>query len=666
MKIATYIISTFLCLFVCCFTSTGQQSIKILNYEQKASFHHLLLERLDKQFEMRKEALEMALKNKEDLFKRQDFLRESYKKLLGEQPKKCPLNPIVMGIIDCDTYTIEKVVYESRPNFHITANFYLPKNRKGKIPGIYIMSGHSSVGKATETYHIAATLFAINGFAVLLSDPICQGERFQKIATDGSQFIPGPTTNHTLLDVSSMLVGSDIVSYELWDNVVSIDYLASRPEVDNSRLGITGNSGGGTQVTYLAEFDDRIKAIAPACYIASFETKFKGIGSQDGCQQLHDEGLYGLEEQDLLFLAAPKPIRILSAESDFFAIDGALKAAEELQRIYTCLGMPERTDIVHVPGKHGFSRPLREASVAWMKRWLMNDTVIIKEHDNLTVFSPEELRVTPTGQVLSYFQNERMLTDINIEKLMNLYKYKRNAYTESYSDLLHKVKMCIHYEGFDSLKISVKSNGHINAFGFNIEQLLISRLGEYQLPGLLFRPQKENKKTEFILLLDDQGKDNEITNDGLIRKELEKGNIVLSVDLSNWGELLFKPGKYMNDGFYDAYLALYNGKPLITWQLEDILSSIVGIKNFLNKAQTPITLIAKGIYCPVAVHAAFFSKHIKRVELVKPAIRNWKDLVRNPFIKNGLSFIIPDALTVYDLSDLEKHIKNRILIREYN
>ena len=660
------IFSLVICLFLPHFESKAEQiapdhPVSVLDNDQKQKFHRLLLSRLNQQFDSRRMQLGQALQNKEALLERQKYLKESYRKLLGKLPPKTPLNATTTGVIDCGDYIIEKVAYESRPNFHVTANFYLPKVRNGKIPGIYIMSGHSDVGKAAETYHTAAILFALNGFAVLVSDPVCQGERFQAITNNGKQTIPGLTTNHTLLDVPSMLIGTDIVSYELWDNIVGLDYLASRSEVDASRLGITGNSGGGTQVTYLAGFDERVKAIAPACYIASFETKFNGIGTQDGCQQLHDEGIYGLEEQDLLFLAAPVPVRILAAEEDFFEIAGALKAAEELKQMYTCLGFPERTDIAHFPGKHGFSRPLRESSVSWMKRWLMDDTAEVKEPENLKIYSPEELQVTSTGQVLSYFTAERSITDINVEDMSALQRSRKTLQAVSYEEMVQKVKKCIRYEEFDKENISVSSNGYADVSGIRAEKIFISRPGGSTLPGLLFRPAKKAKNQNLILLLNDREKTSEAAQGGIIRKELEKGSIVLTVDLSNRGELLFKNGKYMNDGFWNEYLALFNGKPVFTWQVEDVLSSVSAVEKYLDLKKLPVRLIAKGELCPVAIHAAFLDKNIHVTELVTPAIRSWKDLVRNPYVANGLSLVVSGVLNHYDLPDLEKKLDGRLI-----
>ena len=61
-----------------------------------------------------------------DWFMRKTYLLTKYKEILGEFPPKTPLNPQVTGIIEKDNYIIEKLIFESRPQFYVTANLYVP------------------------------------------------------------------------------------------------------------------------------------------------------------------------------------------------------------------------------------------------------------------------------------------------------------------------------------------------------------------------------------------------------------------------------------------------------------------------------------------------------------------------------------------------------------
>ena len=177
---------------------------------------------------------------------------------LGDLPDRTPLNPKVVGTLTRKGYRVEKVIFESRPNHHVTANLYLPEG-KPPFPGVLLPCGHSDNGKAYEDYQRACILLARNGMAVLCYDPIGQGERFQLLDLEGKPVVRG-TTEHTMAGIGALLVGRQLAGYRIWDGFRALDYLASRPEVDPDRLGCTGNSGGGTLTAYLMALDDRIRS----------------------------------------------------------------------------------------------------------------------------------------------------------------------------------------------------------------------------------------------------------------------------------------------------------------------------------------------------------------------------------------------------------------------
>ena len=157
-------------------------------------------------------------------------------------PQKTPLNPRLVGTLARDGYRIERVIFESRPSHHVTANLYLPGG-KGPFPGVLLPCGHSDNGKAYESYQRASILLAKNGMAVLCYDPIGQGERNQRLDAQGKPVIRG-TTEHTMAGIGALLVGRQLASYRIWDGLRALDYLASRPEID-PRLGVYRQLGGG-------------------------------------------------------------------------------------------------------------------------------------------------------------------------------------------------------------------------------------------------------------------------------------------------------------------------------------------------------------------------------------------------------------------------------------
>ena len=217
--------------------------------------HQFLLSEADRLFESRRTHLNAIMENPVQLKAWQDTLSARYKNWLDFPATKSPLNSVVTKRIARADVILENIIFESRPNHHVTANFFIPKNAPQPFPAVLVVCGHTQNGKAEKLYQSVAILLAQNGIGAILVDPFGQGERYQLLNEEGNPATPGGTVEHTFLDYSSNLLGSDAVNFELWDNIRALDYLESRKEVDPNRLGVTGNSGGGTQTAFLMALD---------------------------------------------------------------------------------------------------------------------------------------------------------------------------------------------------------------------------------------------------------------------------------------------------------------------------------------------------------------------------------------------------------------------------
>ena len=614
------------------------------------------LNRLQLQFDQRRSELKKSLVSEEKLLERRDQIRKWMADKVGNLPPKTPLNPVFSGKTDLGTYTIEKVVFESKPNHHITGLFYLPKNGKAPFPAVYIPCGHTKEGKAYADYQKAARLFALNGFAVLQADPICQGERFQYLNQSGKPITREGTYLHELFGHALLLTGSNTLVEELQDNIRCLDFLEQQPSIDKNKLAVAGHSGGGTQTTYLTAFDRRVKVATPVCYIATTEEKFKTIGSQDGCQQMWGEGKAGIEEQDFLFMAAPVPIRILATEQDFFSIDGAKKGYRELKRMYTVLKIPEKADMVTCPGGHGWHKPLREAAVQWCKQWLMNDHNPVTEPDNIGFFEEKsQVTVCQTGQVMTTFSVELSVIDLNREKVkecdVNRIKFQQS---HSSAEILSKIKELTGFSEPGNCR--VEQVGSIHENGYHVKKLLIVRdesLG-LKLPALLYVPDTGNsKKRPAVIIVSQDGKSAEQTILE-IQNELKKDHIVLSVDISNTGEMADKrPIDSNNCEFWISKLALYEGKTLMTYRVEDLLAAAKYLHSLKLVNSHDISLVSIGYTGPAALHAAAFGQCFSRIKLMG-SLASWRDVANAYHSKNQLANVVPGALNYYDLPDLVK------------
>ena len=305
----------------------------------------------------------------EDVNKRKTYVREQMLKNLGGFPERTPLNARVVGVLERTAYRIEKVIFESQPHFYVTANLYLPTTGHPPYPAILYPLGHERGGKANPTWQQMLGSLATKGFVALAWDPIGQGERLQIFDEDLRESKVGnSTTEHTVVGTQCMLVGDHLARYTIWDGMRALDYLLSRKEVDPARIGLTGNSGGGTHTAYIAALDDRIQVAAPSCYITSWHLMLDTIGPQDAEQTFPLWLQEGLDYPDYLYAFAPKPYVLLSAIRDFFPIAGARETFAEAEKVYSAIGAREKLGMFEADDGHGYNKTRRLAAYDWFGR----------------------------------------------------------------------------------------------------------------------------------------------------------------------------------------------------------------------------------------------------------------------------------------------------------
>jgi dienelactone hydrolase len=617
---------------------------------------------LKEQFDRRRDTLKKILRSRDMLIQHIKKIKNEYLSLLGPMPEKTPLKPVVTGTIKKDNYRVEKVAFESRPDHHVTALLYIPEG-EGPFPAILHMPGHSYTAKGRDFYQTIGRYFALNGFVVLQVDPVGQGERCQICQDTKTQYfdnartpmVQNTTGQHELYNQGLLMLGSGVVAWEIWDNIRSIDYLCSRPEVDTAKIGITGLSGGGNQTTYLASMDKRIKVAVPSSYIATTEEKFRTIGSQDGCQQLYSEGKLGIEEQDFLSMAFPVPILILSTYSDFFSYKGSVTAADELRKMYQVLGSEGKTKQFAISGDHDMPAKSREANVKWMSWWLKGDSSRIIPDTLTGDFIPlEETFVTATGQVMSYFKNEKSILDYSVEMMDKCKKNKTRFLSAcNNKELADKAAELTGYENPDGI-----TGGNLKGTflweGLNIEKHLVNRDRGFGLPALIIRPASRLKTNKPAIILSGSfGKMKELSdNRKLISEKLKYGYTVMIIDVTNTGELRTpEAGRDLSYEFSVGKMLIYAGKTLLGYRAEDLVIA----KNYLVHLgiadSKGIELLASGQIAPCAIHAAFIDGGFSKLWL-RDSPQSWETLVRTHFKPDNIGIIVPDVLNYYDLPDL--------------
>ncbi len=288
----------------------------------------------------------------------QQELSAAFLQAIGGLPKPVGAPPPakVTGQIDADGYRIEKLVFESLPGYFVSALLYRPQKTTGRGPAVLSLCGHSPVGKATEAYQILNANLARRGYTVLACDPVGQAERSQFWDSDKNASPFGLACGeHAVLGNPLYLLGASLARYEIWDAMRAIDYLISLPEVDGTRIGCVGASGGGTQTAYLAALDQRVAAAAIVCYITTLPrrmaNRIEADPDADPEQDLFGFVSGGVDHAGLLAMIAPRPVLLGTAQFDFFPIEGARESLDEARHLYEVVGKRIVSIGVEVPGE---------------------------------------------------------------------------------------------------------------------------------------------------------------------------------------------------------------------------------------------------------------------------------------------------------------------------
>jgi dienelactone hydrolase len=625
----------------------AQKSLNVLDWKAETTLNNYLVQQMHLQYDQRRKNFDRALLSAKNMREYTQRCRKNFLALLGDMPFRTPLHPVINGTETADEYRVEKLMYESFPGHHVTANLYIP-NGKGPFPAALFFCGHEDVAKATESYQQTAILFARNGYVVLVIDPVSQAERYQLMDNAGKPLTRGGTTEHTLLNEASNLVGESTPKDELWDNVRSLDYLFTRPEVDTTRIGCLGNSGGGMQTIYFAGFDPRIKVMAPCSYVATRERTLELTGPADGCAQMPGEGGYGLEFADYLLISSPKPLLILAGRYDFIDYRGAEEAYHEIKKAYTVLGKPDQVELFTYDDGHGISKPKREAALGWFNRWLKHDTAHIHETVSKPL-APARLTVTAAGQVQS-LPGEQTLIDRNIA-LAGQLASSRLAFSSRPRSQVRSFISQLAGINYKDYTVIVEDKGELEQNGLVFKKKIIRKNNEPPMPVLLLNPGPGARRV--TIWCSDAGKARTATQADTLRKLLAEGDIIMLCDLRGIGETEdkaeFNDPKYYNKEYRNAMLALHNGRPLVGQRATDILSAVNMVNADPTTAGLPVRVIASGVNSLPAQHAAIFSD----IEvLLTGSIRSWKEILNKPLTRDWYSYIIPGVLKYYDLPQL--------------
>jgi dienelactone hydrolase len=594
-------------------------------------------------------------------------VRQTLNRLLGPFPPRTPLQPRILGVLSKPGYRVEKLVFESLPGFYVTAALFIPDPLDVPAPSVLFCSGHSVEGFRSSPYQTVILNLVRKGFVVLAFDPVGQGERLQYADPQtGESKIGGPTQEHSYAGAQSFLNGVSFARYMIWDGIRAIDYLVSRKEVDARRIGVTGRSGGGTQTAYIAALDDRVLAAAPECYITNFQRLLQSIGPQDAEQNFLNGLSEGVDHADLLIARAPKPTLMITTTRDFFSIQGARETFEEVRRVYTALGHEADVMMVEDDAPHAGTPRNRSATYRFFLHHLSHQG----NDEDLPVspLSPEELRITPSGQVLSSLGG-RSIFDIVKEESMSLRRTleekRRNRSIPS--SLVEDVRRLSGFEMPGSAPEAVFA-GRYRRPGYAVERYFVAGPGRYVIPFLLLRPDAPGDHAP-IIYLNPEGKQVDAGVGGRMETLVRGGFVVLAPDLLGVGEL--GGGDFRGDAYeFKIGVGRYNtwffaallGKSIVGLQAADIVQCVRFLKEEPGIDPRDIRAVALHELGPALLHAAVFEPAIGEIT-VEGMLGSYFSLTETQYYQPRLIHAaVPGVLTSYDLADLASLLAPRRLV----
>ncbi|MFC1558447.1 alpha/beta hydrolase family protein [candidate division KSB1 bacterium] len=612
------------------------------------------------------------MKTKTDWLKRQQKVREILMNTVGPFPEKTPLNPKVTGVLKKDGYRVEKIVFESMSEFYVTGCLFIPDGIKGKRPAILKFMGHNQYSYKEDLYQTVILNLVKKGFIVFAIDPLGQGEHVQyydpelKFSAVGYSVI-----EHSYFGAQCFLSGSSCAKYFIWDGIRAIDYLISRNEVDDKRIGVTGLSGGGTISSYMCAFDDRIKAAVPMNWPNASRRLIESSGIADAESNIYHQFLNGITYADLLELRAPKPTLMVFTTRDYLNIQGAREAYIETKKAYKAFGKEVNLQFSEDDYKHWFTRKNSEAAYAFFQKHL--DLPGDPTEEKVEMLTHEELTVTPTGQALTSYGGDAIF-DVNkreTEELMkNLAMSRKNI--EQHID---KVKIkAMEISGY-SVPLSNTSPvfcGRYQRDEYNVEMYVLQGEKDYVIPLLLCVP-RDNKKHPAVIYIHPEGKSAEVSPGGEVEKLVKKGFIVAMPDLLGIGET--KMDSKLRP-FRDDMIGVIIGRSLVGIQAGDIVRAANFLKTLENVDEDNIGAAAVNAMCLPLIHAAAFEPSIKNVTLIESLI-SYRSVAMNRFFKIDIikrseeywhpievdfASGIAGVLTGYDLPDLIGSIAPRKVV----
>ena len=576
---------------------------------------------------------------------------------VGGFPERTPLNARTVATFHREGYVLEKVLFESMPGLLVSANLFIPDRPEFKPPyaAVVMSCGHAQEdGKDCDTYQRACVLVANRGMVAFMFDPYEQGERRQYREH-------GACVAHNLIGLKAMLLGWSMPKLRLWDGMRAVDYVETRAEVDRSRIGYMGQSGGGTMSALMTAADWRLKATAPSCYLTSLGYLCKFMGPQDAEQNIFGQLTFGLNHTGYVLLPDTK-VCVTGRFSDMFPWGGAAQLSRTVRDVAAMLGETGNYGFNFAPGPHGWTESTMAASADWMTAWLKGEKGLLPldmpKYRAMDIgYSAAAVdcgipfgdsRVTPE-YCTTKVQGSRDIHAILRDRLAEL-RAKRVRRTPDETAALVRRLAVIRTPA--EAKVIAKTVGSVVTNGITVSRLAFMYSDGLALPAVLLEGAESDAAKPPVLMVGAAGRA-AFTDE--VQACLARGERVMVADVTGTGEI----GRDLHI-FYGATDTPEEGTSVMLYLLGESMvgrraSDILVLADWLKrKFGAAPRVLAKGSVSIAAAHAFAAERPLVSAVEVSDAPPSWTVIIETPGVplKNRYAWCVNGALAHYDWTEL--------------
>jgi hypothetical protein len=552
-------------------------------------------------------------------------------------PTKTPLNAVIHGQRDMGDYTVEKVYFESMPGFFVTGSLFRPKTVSGKVPGALVAHGHWANGRFHDMGRAAVRREIVQGaerfedggrnplqpLPVQLARMGCVAFQYDMLGYADSQQLSqalvhgfrqqrpefNSPDNWGLFSPQAEAHLQSAMGLQTWNSIRALDFLLSLPEIDASRIAITGASGGGTQTFLLAAIDPRVSLAFPAVMVST--------AMQGGCTCENASCLrVGTGNIEFAALFAPKPQGLTAA--DDWTKEMKTKGFPELQGLYALMGAPKNVELFSFTHfGHNYNYVSRSAFYNFVnKHFKLGLEAPVVEEDYQRLTGPEltvwdaEHPQPPGGdeferKLVRYWHedSQKQLAALAPQDSASLGRW-REVVGGGVAAIVGRELPSAGDVEFE------KSEKTDRGDHFRFAGLVRNKRQGEELPAAFLHPKKWNKQV--VLWLSEQGKAAIFDADGGpsadARRLLDAGYSVAGVDLVMQGEFLAagqaaaKNRSVNNPREFAGYTYGYNHS-LLVQRAHDVLTMLAFIKYDDQQAEGTTVVSLDGT-APIAAVAA--------------------------------------------------------------